>query len=102
MWTEYNDDFKTFYKHFLEKRELYSCNHGILSRPELPPPKPTLYPVFRGYPLSILLYILMIINLIFFHRLKQENSMRKMEKFIFHCRLPAITPQPTVGTSNAS
>ncbi len=27
---------------------------------------PTLYPVFRGYPLSILLYILMIINLIFF------------------------------------
>lgn len=62
---------------------------------------PTLYPVFRGYPLSILLYILMIINLIFFHRLKQENSMRKMEKSIFRCRLPAITPQPTVGTSNA-
>lgn len=38
MWTEYNDNFKTFYKRFLENRELYSSNHGILSRPELPPP----------------------------------------------------------------
>lgn len=38
MWTEYDDDFKVFYKNYLENQRLYGNNHGVLSQPHLLPP----------------------------------------------------------------
>lgn len=39
MWTEYNDNFKTFYNNYLDNQEKYSGNHGVLSQNHcLPPP----------------------------------------------------------------
>jgi chloramphenicol O-acetyltransferase type A len=38
MWTEYDDDFKVFYKSYLENQRLYGNNHGVLSQPHLLPP----------------------------------------------------------------
>ncbi len=38
MWTEYDDDFCSFYHDYIKNAELYGNHHGILSKPELPPP----------------------------------------------------------------
>ncbi|MBC3900764.1 chloramphenicol acetyltransferase [Acetobacterium malicum] len=38
MWTEYDPDFESFYQNYLNDQEHYSRNHGILAKPELPPP----------------------------------------------------------------
>jgi len=38
MWTEYSPDFETFYQNYINDQEQYSGNHGILAKPELPPP----------------------------------------------------------------
>lgn len=38
MWTEFHEDFSVFYQRYLENRELYGGNHGVLAQPEIPPP----------------------------------------------------------------
>lgn len=39
MWTEYNDSFMEFHKTYLENKEKFGNQHGILSQPDtLPPP----------------------------------------------------------------
>lgn len=38
MWTEYTSDFEIFYQNYLEDQAQYAGNHGILAKPELPPP----------------------------------------------------------------
>lgn len=38
MWTEYSPDFESFYQNYIEDQKHYSGNHGILAKPELPPP----------------------------------------------------------------
>lgn len=38
MWTEYSSDFSVFYRNYLENQRNFGENHGILCRPELPPP----------------------------------------------------------------
>ncbi|MBU4438483.1 MAG: chloramphenicol acetyltransferase [Acetobacterium sp.] len=38
MWTEYSPNFETFYQNYMEDQKHYSGNHGILAKPELPPP----------------------------------------------------------------
>lgn len=39
MWTEYEEDFKTFYHNYLQNQEQYGENHGILAQVgQLPPP----------------------------------------------------------------
>ncbi|UYO62600.1 chloramphenicol acetyltransferase [Acetobacterium wieringae] len=38
MWTEYDPDFEVFYHNYMEDQKRYSGNHGILAKPELPPP----------------------------------------------------------------
>jgi chloramphenicol O-acetyltransferase len=38
MWTEYTPNFETFYQNYMNDQEQYSGNHGILAKPELPPP----------------------------------------------------------------
>lgn len=38
LWTEYSDEFKTFYAQYLENQQKYGDNHGFLGQPELPPP----------------------------------------------------------------
>lgn len=37
MWTEYSEDFRKFYREYLENREEYGSKHGVLGRPGLPP-----------------------------------------------------------------
>ena len=44
MWTEYDDDFMTFYKSYLKNKEQYGNNHGILTQPNQTPP-PNAYTV---------------------------------------------------------
>ena len=44
MWTEYDDDFMTFYKSYLKNKEQYGNNHGILTHPNQTPP-PNAYTV---------------------------------------------------------
>lgn len=44
MWTEYSDDFMTFYERYLENGRLYGENHGVLCQPQTPPP-PNAYTV---------------------------------------------------------
>lgn len=39
MWTEYSDDFNTFYKSYLENQEKYGDTRGVLSQPNTPPPE---------------------------------------------------------------
>ena len=39
MWTEYEDDFETFYQTYLDNQERYGNNHGVLAQTaQLPPP----------------------------------------------------------------
>lgn len=38
MWTEYSDSFTVFYTKYLENKQKYGDNHGILSQPECLPP----------------------------------------------------------------
>ena len=39
MWTEYDDDFKSFYRSYLENNTRYGGNHGILAQAgRIPPP----------------------------------------------------------------
>lgn len=38
MWTDFYEDFSVFYQHYLKNKEQYGNNHGILARPETPPP----------------------------------------------------------------
>lgn len=38
MWTEYDDDLRSFHKDYLDNAERYGKHHGILSKPEPPPP----------------------------------------------------------------
>lgn len=39
MWTEYDDDFKSFYRSYLENNTRYGGNHGILAQADrIPPP----------------------------------------------------------------
>lgn len=38
LWNEYNDDFRTFYKQYLDNQKKYGNNHGFLGRPDFPPP----------------------------------------------------------------
>jgi len=44
MWTEYNDDFKTFCDTYTQNQRQYGENHGVLSQPNLLPP-PNAYTV---------------------------------------------------------
>jgi len=37
MWTDYDEDFKTFYNNYIEETEKYKDVHGILAKPGLPP-----------------------------------------------------------------
>lgn len=37
MWTEYSDDFREFYAAYLQDRDEFGQNHGILCKPGLPP-----------------------------------------------------------------
>ena len=36
--TEYTPNLETFYQNYMNDQEQYSGNHGILAKPELPPP----------------------------------------------------------------
>lgn len=38
MWTEYNDDFNVFYQSYLENKNKYGDNHGVLSQADKTPP----------------------------------------------------------------
>ncbi|AWW27521.1 MULTISPECIES: CatA-like O-acetyltransferase [unclassified Acetobacterium] len=38
MWTEFDPDFESFYQNYMNDQKQYSGNHGILAKPELPPP----------------------------------------------------------------
>lgn len=38
MWTQWSEDFKEFYRAYLENDRLYGVNHGVLSQPQTPPP----------------------------------------------------------------
>jgi chloramphenicol O-acetyltransferase len=38
MWTEYRPDFEIFYQLYLDDQQRYAGNHGILAKPEMPPP----------------------------------------------------------------
>jgi len=38
MWTEYSDDYATFYQRYIENQRTYGQNHGILAQPQTPPP----------------------------------------------------------------
>ena len=39
MWTDYSDDFHTFYENYIENQKQYSANHGVLAQPLTPPPE---------------------------------------------------------------
>ena len=36
MWTEYDPDFNTFYKNYMEDQKQYAGNHGILAKQDIP------------------------------------------------------------------
>lgn len=37
MWTAFDEDFRAFHDAYLRNQRDYGANHGVLSRPELPP-----------------------------------------------------------------
>lgn len=39
MWTDYIDDFHTFYENYIDNQKKYSANHGVLNQPLTPPPE---------------------------------------------------------------
>ncbi len=39
MWTDYSDDFHTFYENYIDNQKQYSANHGVLTQPLTPPPE---------------------------------------------------------------
>lgn len=39
MWTEYDADAEVFHRRYMENRERYGQNHGVLSQPQTPPPE---------------------------------------------------------------
>ena len=39
MWTEYNDDFHTFYKSYLDNQKQYGENYGVLAQKHTLPPQ---------------------------------------------------------------
>ena len=39
MWTDFNDDFHTFYENYIDNQKQYSTNHGVLTQPLTPPPE---------------------------------------------------------------
>jgi len=39
MWTEYSDDYNTFYEAYLHNQQIYGDNRGILSQSQTPPPE---------------------------------------------------------------
>lgn len=38
LWTEYRESFPDFYQSYLEDQERYAENHGIMAKPQMPPP----------------------------------------------------------------
>ena len=38
MWTDYHDDFSTFYRNYINDQRQYGANHGILAKPDRVPP----------------------------------------------------------------
>ena len=44
MWTEFDEDFRSFYEAYLYNQEKYGGNHGVLGQPEMVPP-PNAYTV---------------------------------------------------------
>lgn len=38
MWTEFSDDYESFYHRYIENQKLYGMQHGVLSQPLTPPP----------------------------------------------------------------
>lgn len=38
MWTEYDEHFPTFYAAYLRNQERFGGNHGVLAKPQTPPP----------------------------------------------------------------
>lgn len=44
MWTEFDEDFRSFYRAYLRNQEQYGDNHGVLAQPHLLPP-PNAYTV---------------------------------------------------------
>lgn len=44
MWTEFDEDFRSFYEDYLHNQEKYGGNHGVLAQPEIVPP-PNAYTV---------------------------------------------------------
>ena len=44
MWTEYDDDFRTFYDAYIYNQKRYGDNHGVLAQADVPPP-PNAYTV---------------------------------------------------------
>lgn len=48
MWTEYDDDFKSFYRSYLENNTRYGGNHGILAQADRIPPLKQGRPVPAG------------------------------------------------------
>lgn len=39
MWTEYDDDYEVFYNSYLNSKKEYGDYHGVLSKPNMLPPK---------------------------------------------------------------
>ena len=39
MWTDYSDDFHTFYENYIDNQKQYSANHGVLTQSLTPPPE---------------------------------------------------------------
>lgn len=39
MWTEFDDDYDSFYNAYMENKEKYGMNHGVLGKPNMIPPK---------------------------------------------------------------
>ncbi|MGN0794364.1 MAG: CatA-like O-acetyltransferase [Aristaeellaceae bacterium] len=37
MWTEYDEDYQTFYRRYMDNQAQYGRHHGILCQPQLPP-----------------------------------------------------------------
>ena len=38
MWTEYQEDFREFYRAYLENQQHFGGTHGVLCQPQTPPP----------------------------------------------------------------
>jgi len=81
MWTEYNSDFETFYRNYIEDQKQYTDNHAIIAKPDVLPENNCIIDMLQWIQFTNYTPIPYGNEVIFLLYCKQENSLiRTIEK----------------------